>query len=435
MSFMTHLECSTCQRQYSPDIVIHLCECGRSLLVRYDLQRISQEWSKDQLRDRPPTMWRYRELLPVRSEDNVVSLGEGMTPLLKIPKAGKEIGLPECWLKDEGCLPTGSFKARGAACGVSRVKELGIRTVALPTNGNAGGAWAAYCARAGVDLVLCMPSDTPLLNVVEVMATGAHAFMVDGLISDAGLIIRKACEKHGWFEAATLKEPYRVEGKKTMGLEIAEQFGWQLPDAILYPTGGGVGIIAIYKAFVELEAIGWIKRPFPKLIAVQPTGCAPIVKAFHEGKAVSEFWKDAKTVQHGTRVPKALGDYLVLEAVRATEGTCVAVSDADALWALDFLAKHEGAFVCPEGAALLAGARQLVRDGFLTASDRVVLLNTGAGLKYPDLFRPGGLARSGSGAGASERASESMNNGRPSFPKVPIGGEIPLDRDLNPIAV
>jgi len=389
MDYMSHLECPRCGHTQNPDVVTNLCEkCKSPLLVRYNLDAVKANWDRDSLKGRPSTLWRYRELLPVRDDAHIITLGEGMTPLFPIKKVGALIGLDDLWLKDEGILPTGTFKARGAAVGISRAKELGIGAVAMPTNGNAGGAWATYGARAGIAVGLCMPTDAPAMSVLEAFAVGAKAWKVKGLISDAGAIINKASAKYGWFEAATLKEPYRIEGKKTMGLEIAEQFGWEMPGAILYPTGGGVGLIGIYKALLELEALGWIKRPFPKLITVQPSGCAPIVKAFHEGKEVSEFWQNAQTVQQGTRVPKALGDFLVLQAVRATGGTAIAVQDPDALWGLRELARREGAFICPEGAALVAAARDLRTSGFLAKDERVVLLNTGAGIKYPDIMDP-----------------------------------------------
>ena len=389
MDYLSHLECPKCGHTQNPDKVTNLCDqCKSPLLVRYDLDAVKRNWDRDSLKGRPATLWRYRELLPVRDDRHIVSLGEGMTPLFPIKKIGDLIGLDDLWLKDEGILPTGTFKSRGAAVGISRAKELGIKAVAMPTNCNAGGAWATYGARADIEVGLCMPTDAPAMSVLEAFAVGAKAWKVKGLISDAGAIINKASAKYGWFEAATLKEPYRIEGKKTMGLEIAEQFGWELPGAMLYPTGGGVGLIGIYKALLELEALGWIKRPFPKLIAVQPAGCAPIVKAFHEGKEVSEFWHNAQTVQQGTRVPKALGDFLVLQAVRATGGTAIAVEDADALWGLRELARREGAFICPEGAALVAAARDLRKSGFLARDERVVLLNTGAGIKYPDIMDP-----------------------------------------------
>ena len=333
---------------------------------------------------RPADLWRYRELLPVQLARNVVTLGEGMTPLVPAPTLGAKLGLRRLLVKDEGTgNPTGTFKARGAATGVSRAKELGIADIAMPTNGNAGGAWAAYCARAGIRLHLAMPDDAPPLSVLEATAVGAAAFYVGpkGLISDAGAIVANGAATHSWFEASTLKEPYRIEGKKTMGLEIAEQLGWQLPDAILYPTGGGVGLIGLFAAFTQLKEMGWVAGPLPRLIAVQPSGCAPIVRALHAGEEASTFWANASTVQQGTRVPKALGDFLVLRAVRATGGTAVAVEDADALWGMGVLARDEGLFICPEGAALVAAARDLRARGELAATDRVVLLNTGAGIK------------------------------------------------------
>lgn len=386
MSYLSHLECSRCGHTLDPDRVAGLCpRCGSPLLARYDLDAARRRLDRDALGRRSATLWRYWELLPVRDPAHVVSLGEGMTPLYRLPRLGRALGLPDLWLKDEGAQPTGTFKARGAAVAISRARELGVRAVAMPTNGNAGGAWAAYGARAGLKVYLCMPTDAPPMAVREAVAVGARVWLVRGLISDAGQIIARAAQRYGWFEAATLKEPYRIEGKKTMGYEIAEQMGWELPSAILYPTGGGVGIIGIYKALLEMEALGWIRRPFPRLVCVQPAGCAPIVRAFHEGKEVSEFWHGAQTLQQGTRVPKALGDFLVLQAVRATGGTAVAVDDDEALWGMRELARLEGAFVCPEGAALVAAAQKLRAEGFLSAGDRVVLLNTGAGIKYPDL--------------------------------------------------
>ena len=388
-SYLSHLECPKCGRSFDADRIANLCpHCSAPLLVRYDLPALRERWRPSDLAGRPATLWRYFELLPVRAEENVVSLGEGMTPLWAARRLGEVLGLADLWIKDEGLCPTGTFKARGAATGVSKAKELGIRSVAMPTNGNAGGAWAAYGARAGIEVILCMPVDAPLLAQQEAHLVGARCYQVRGQITDAGKIIAAGAKKHGWFEAATLKEPYRIEGKKTMGLEIAEQFGWQLPDAILYPTGGGVGIIGIYKALLELEALGWVRRPFPKLVAVQAAGCAPIVKAYAEGKADSVLWENAATVAQGIRVPKALGDFLVLEAVRATGGTCIAVDDAATLTAFDQVAKREGAFICPEGAAAVAAAAQLRQSGFLRPDERVVVLNTGAGLKYPDLVSP-----------------------------------------------
>lgn len=388
-STMTRLVCARCGESHEADRIQTLCtKCNSPLLVEYDLDAARKSLTREELQRRPATLWRYKELLPVRDAANIVSLGEGMTPLQHLGRLGRELDLGDLWIKDEGLNPTATFKARGAAVGVSRAKELGISTIAMPTNGNAGGAWSTYCARAGMQSVVVMPVDAPAMSVLETAAVGARAYKVKGLISDAGAIVGKAARKYGWFEAATLKEPYRIEGKKTMGYEIAEQFGWQLPDAILYPTGGGVGIIGIYKALLEMRELGWIEGPLPKLIAVQPSGCAPIVKAFHEGKLESEFWQNASTLQQGTRVPKALGDFLVLKGVRETGGTAIAVEDDAAMWGLQTLAKQEGFFICPEGAALVAAARDLRQQGVLKATDRVVLLNTGAGIKYPDVLTP-----------------------------------------------
>lgn len=384
MSLVTHLECARCGKQYEADRIQHLCECGSPLLVMYDMRKLAESVTKEEVAKRESSLWRYKEFLPVNDEANIVSLGETMTPFYQVKKVGEQIGLPNLFIKDEGRNPTGSFKDRGAALGVSKAKELGIRDIAMPTNGNAGGAWAAYSAKAGIRLTAIMPQDAPIINQKECASYGANTYLVKGLISDAGKIIGRAVEKYGWFDASTLKEPYRIEGKKTMGLEIAEQMGWEMPDAILYPAGGGVGLIGIWKALKELKEIGWVSGPLPKLICVQATGCAPIVKAFKEGKEVSEFWEDAHTVAGGIRVPKALGDFIVLRAVRETKGTAIAIDDGDTLHAMQQLSQLEGALVCPEGATTLVAARILREQGFLKESDRVVLLNTGTGLKYPD---------------------------------------------------
>jgi threonine synthase len=390
MSFLSHLECSRCRKTHDAERVQNLCDCGGPLLVRYDLKAAASAVRPSDLAGRVSSLWRYRELLPVRDPKNIITLGEGMTPLFPLPRLGAELGLRDLWLKDEGLNPTASFKARGAATGVSRAKELGITALAMPTNGNAGGAWASYGARAGMSVTLVMPTDAPAMSVLEATAVGASAYMVRGQITDAGAIVGRSAKAHGWFEAATLKEPYRIEGKKTMGYEIAEQFAWSLPDVILYPTGGGVGIIGIYKALLEMRELGWLPENvrFPKLVAVQAEGCQPIVKAYREGKDVSEKWEGASTVAQGIRVPKALGDFLVLQAVRETNGTCVAVPDADTMWGLERISRLEGAFICPEGAALVGAARMLLRDGWLDAGQRVLLLNTGAGIKYPDVMSP-----------------------------------------------
>jgi threonine synthase len=384
MNFVQHLECPKCGETYDATVEQHLCTCGAPLLVRYDLEGIAQAVTKQDLKQRQASLWRYSELLPMENQTSVVSLGESMTPLYTIATAGKSIGLPDLWIKDEGRQPTGSFKDRGAAVGVTRAKELGVAEIAMPTNGNAGGAWAAYAAKAGIRLTTIMPKDAPEINQKECFAYGAQTYLVDGLISDAGKIIAEGVKQYGWYDASTLKEPYRIEGKKTMGLEIAEQFDWQMPDAILYPAGGGVGLIGIWKALKELQEMGWVQGPLPKMICVQATGCAPLVKAFEEGRVDSEFWPDAHTVAGGIRVPKALGDFLVLEAVRESGGTAIAIEDEETIEAMLELAKVEGAFICPEGATTLVAARKLRESGFLKESDRVVLLNTGTGLKYPD---------------------------------------------------
>jgi threonine synthase len=383
-SYMSHLECPKCQTTYDADAQHQLCTCGAPLLVRYDLQGVAGNLKKEDLQTREPSLWRYRELLPVRHEENVVSLGEGMTPLIRLQQLGKQTGFDALYLKDEGTIPTGSFKARGAAVGVSRAKELGVKVLAMPTNGNAGGAWATYAARAGIKATVIMPTSAPEITRNECAITGADFYLVNGLISDAGKIVGRAVQEHGWFDASTLKEPYRIEGKKTMGYEIAEQFGWEVPDVILYPTGGGVGLIGIYKALRELQEIGWIGEKMPRLVAVQATGCAPIVKAFEEGKADSEFWNDAKTVAFGITVPKALGDFLVLDAVYQTNGCAIAVNDEEILEAQKQLATTEGTFVCPEGAATFAAALRLKEQGWIKPEEKVVLLNTGTGLKYPE---------------------------------------------------
>lgn len=386
-SAMTELYCPKCAKTYSPDGLHQLCECGSPLLVRYDLDRAARTFTKESLRDREKSLWRYRELLPVKDADNIVSLGEGLTPILPLRTAGARAGIPNLLVKDEGVIPTGTFKARGAAVGVSRAKELGVKALAMPTNGNAGAAWSVYSARAGIRANIIMPEDAPKITRNECAAAGASLYLVKGLISDCGKIVAASIQKNGWYDASTLKEPYRIEGKKTMGLEIAEQLGFRLPDVILYPTGGGVGIIGIYKALKELKALGLVEGELPRLVAVQAAGCAPIVRAFEAGRAESEFCPDSKTVAFGINVPKALGDFLVLRAVYETGGCAASVTDGEILDALQELARTEGAFVCPEGAAVYAAARNLRAQGFIRETDTVVLLNTGAGIKYPDTLK------------------------------------------------
>jgi threonine synthase len=383
-SALDHLECPRCGSTHDALVRQGLCPvCGAPLLARYDLRAVTT--TREQVSRRPPDLWRYHELLPVSAPEHVVTLGEGMTPLLPAPRLGAAIGVPGLLVKDEGALPTGSFKARGAAVGVSRARELGATRLAMPTNGNAGAAWAAYAARAGLHLLVGMPLGAPTITRAECVVTGADLRLVDGLISDAGRLVASALagSPDDWFDVATLKEPYRIEGKKTMGFEIAEQLGWRMPDVIVYPTGGGVGLIGIYKALTELVELGWVSGPLPRLVSVQSTGCAPIVRAFEAGAAESEPWEDAMTAAFGINVPKALGDFLVLEAVRATDGTAVAVDDEDILADLALAGRLEGMFLCPEGAATVTAVHRLRRDGWLGADDEVVLLNTGAGVIYP----------------------------------------------------
>ncbi len=381
MVHASHLECPKCAEELDTAQLHNTCSCGAPLLVRYDLETLADEADKDELDSGREDMWRFRQFLPV-PEDQIVSMGEGMTPLFFTPRLGAEIGVRALSIKDEGLNPTGTFKARGAACGISMARLLGATTVAMPTAGNAGGAWSAYAARAGLDCVIAMPEDAPELTMKECALFGADTYLVRGLISDAGHIIARASDRYGWFNVSTLKEPYRIEGKKTMGLEIAQQLGWQVPDAVVYPCGGGVGLIGIWKAMEELEAIGWIGSKRPRMIAVQSEGCAPIVEAFRQGRRDSNFWDGAETLAGGIRVPKALGDFLVLEAIYDSEGAAVSVSDEQILESLRLTAAKEGAFICPEGAAGVAATKKLVAEGILGADDEVLIVNTGSGLKY-----------------------------------------------------
>jgi threonine synthase len=395
-TFVTHLECSYTGKVYPADQLHGLSEAGRPLLVRYDLEALGRSVSKAALRERDPEFWRYREFLPVRSRHNVVRLGEVMTPLLPLNRLSAALGCGEVLVKDEGRLPTGSFKARGLALAVSMAKELGVRRMAMPTNGNAGAALAAYCAAAGIESFVFCPEDTPQVNIDEIAYLGAHTFLVNGLINDCGRIVGEGKQAMGWFDTSTLKEPYRIEGKKTMGLELAEQLDWQVPDVILYPTGGGTGLIGMWKAFAELEAIGWIGSARPRMVAVQAEGCAPIVRAFEEGTRHAELWQNAATIAAGIRVPVAVGDFLILDAVRESGGFAVAVSDAAISEAQQQCAHQEGVLLCPEGAATLAALKQELASGRIRRDERVVLFNCATGLKYPlrgpvasiDLSRP-----------------------------------------------
>ena len=386
MTTITHLECAACGRRHEAGKIHNLCECGGPLLVRYDLDKLREGWSREWIPSGPTSMWRYAPVLPVSKLSAMISLGEGMTPLVRTQRLGARLGSDDLWVKDEGVNPTGSFKARGLSCAVSMCAELGVKKVAIPSAGNAAGAMAAYAAAAGIEAHIFMPKDVPQANYIECRAAGAKVTLVDGLISDCAKIVMARKDEEGWFDVSTLKEPYRIEGKKTMGYEVAEQFRWTLPDAIFYPCGGGVGLIGMWKAFAEMEALGWIGPKRPKMIAVQAEGCAPIVKAFNDGKPKSEFFEHAETIASGLRVPKALGDFLVLDAVRQSGGTCVAVSDPEMIEAGVELAADEGIFAAPEGGACVAALKRLLASGFLKREERVVIYNTGSGLKYLEAY-------------------------------------------------
>ncbi len=387
-SFLDHLQCTVCRRQFDADQVHNVCpQCGKVLFARYDLRAARNSITRD-FSKCPPTMWRYRELMPVRDERNIVSLGEGMTPLLRATRLGRTYGCDRLFIKEEGLNPTGSFKARGMSAAVSRAKELGIRTIAAPSAGNAAGALAAYGSAGGIETSVFMPADAPGINKIESAVYGGKVYLVEGLISDAANILRRVGPQRGWFDLSTLKEPYRVEGKKTIAFELAEQFDWQLPDAIIYPTGGGTGMIGMWKGFDELEQLGWIGARRPKMIAVQATGCAPIVRACHEGKTQSEPWQGAHTIAAGLRVPHAFADYLILDCICASGGTAITVSDDEIVDCVYEVARSEGLFMCPEGAATVAAFKQLAAQGYFRPEHSVVLFNTGSGLKYAELLKP-----------------------------------------------
>jgi threonine synthase len=381
MAKIANFECSRCGEQFPPQSAPTICpKDGGPLYVRYDLGDIRWHATRDSLIGGPKNMWRYAAVLP---DAEPVTLGEGFTPLL----ASHQRHYPNLLIKDEGLNPTGSFKARGMAAAITMLRHYGVKKLAAPSAGNAGGAMAAYAAAAGLEAYVFMPKDVPVANRLEVEAAGAHLTLVDGLISDCGRMVAERKDKEGWFDVSTLKEPFRVEGKKTMGYEVAEQMGWTLPNAIIYPTGGGVGLIGMWKAFEEMEALAWIDRGHrPKVICVQAEGCAPIPKALQEGAAASQPWPDAHTLAAGLRVPKAYGDFLILDIIRKSNGTAVAVSDDAIMEGVRELASVEGIFACPEGGAALAAYKQLLETGFLNASDKVVLFNTGSGYKYLDVF-------------------------------------------------
>lgn len=384
---LSHCECPRCATTHDADSLLGLCACGSPLLARYDIDAVRRTITPSGTAGRPADLWRYRELLPVRNPSSIVTLGEGWTPLLPVRRYGERVGVPKLLVKDEGVLPTGSFKARGAAVGVSRALELGVSHIAMPTNGNAGAAWAMYAARAGLRSTIAMPHAAPEMTKREVLAAGASLYLVNGLIGDAAALIRTlvADSAGAIFDASTLREPYRIEGKKTMGLEIVEQLGWRTPDVIVYPTGGGVGLIGIHKGLSELRELGWLAEgPGPRMVAVQATGCAPIVHAFAAGERRARPVSDAYTIAFGITVPAPLGDELILAALRDSGGTAVAVTDDEILAELGAIARDDGMLLCPEGAACLAGVRRLVADGWLTGTEHVVVINTGSGLKYPD---------------------------------------------------
>ncbi|HYE66269.1 MAG TPA: threonine synthase [Pyrinomonadaceae bacterium] len=384
---VTHLECSACGLRHEAQRLQNLCSrCGKPLLVRYDLQRAARSLTKEALRSRPADLWRYREVLPVEHDENIVSLAEGWTPLLRASRLASQLGLHDLYIKDESQNPTQSFKARGMTTAVSMAKELGAQRLAVPSAGNAAGALAAYAARAGLEAFIFMPQDTPRANVIECEQTGAHVTLLEGLITDCGAEVARRKEAEGWFDVSTLKEPYRVEGKKTLGYELAEQLEWVLPDVLIYPTGGGTGLIGMWKAFDEMEAMGWIGRKRPRMVTVQAAGCAPIVRAFAQGKRFADEFPDAATTASGLRVPRAIGDFLILDALSASGGTAIAVTDEELLAATLEIGAAEGLFVAPEGAACLPALRKLMEAGEIKADERVVLFNTGAGVKYLEAF-------------------------------------------------
>jgi len=378
--FITHLECSLTQEKYPKDRVLELSNAGRPLLVKYDLEALSDTLTKEEFKDSPlPGFWRYYPLLPISNQESIISLGETITPLINISNEYKNL---QVLIKDEGRLPTGSFKARGLALAVAMAKEFKLEHLAIPTNGNAGAALAAYASRAGLKSSVYCPKDTPQINILETKLQGADTFLIDGLINDCGKIVLEGKESKGWFDVSTLKEPYRLEGKKTMGIELAEQLNWKLPDAIFYPTGGGTGLIGMWKAFHEMHAMGWIKKPFPRMYAVQSTGCAPIVRAFNKGERFAELWQAPTSEPWGIRVPVAVGDFLILDAIYESNGSAIAVDDSAVITKRNDLAS-KGVMLCPEGAATALALDHAIQNGEVKPEEEVVLFNCATGLKYP----------------------------------------------------
>jgi threonine synthase len=387
MNFFSHLECGYCHTTFSKSKIWNLCPgCGKPLLARYNMEYAKKSLKKESLVDREKTLWRYFEMLPVSSEYKL-SLGEGFTPLLKAEKLGNEVGIENLFIKDEGLNPTTSFKARGLCLAISKAYEFGIKEVSIPSAGNAAGAMSAYAALAGMKAFVFMPKDVPEPFIAECKALGAEVTLVDGLITDCGKLAAEGVKKFGRFDVSTLKEPYRIEGKKTMGYEIAEQMNWTLPDVIIYPTGGGTGLVGMWKAFDEMEKLGWINSKRPRMVSVQSTGCAPMVKAFNEGKEFAEMWTGAKTVADGLRVPAAIGDFLILRAIRESNGTAIAVTDGELIESTFQIGKTTGIFAAPEGGATLAALKKLKSIGWIKDDESVVLFNTGSGHKYMHLFK------------------------------------------------
>lgn len=384
--YVTHLECSKTGKTYAPNQLYNLSEAGKPLLVRYDLAKAAQTLTKASLKDRVSSLWRYREVLPVVQDENIVDLGEGWTPLLQARRLGAQFGLPQLFIKDESPNPTGSFKARGQAVAISMAKELGVKKVAVPTAGNAGGAMAAYAAAAGLEAYVFMPRDTPAANQIECVQYGAHVTLIDGLITDCGAEVARRKEAEGWFDVSTLKEPYRIEGKKTMGYELAEQFHWELPDVILYPTGGGTGLVGMWKAFDEMEQMGWIGSARPRMFSIQAAGCAPIVRAYENGWDEAPEFENAHTAASGLRVPRAIGDFIMLDILRQSGGGAVAVTDEEMIADTRVVGAAEGLFCAPEGAACFSGLKKLLENGQVKPDERIVLFNTGTGVKYLEAY-------------------------------------------------
>jgi threonine synthase len=407
MSFLTHLECALCGQELEADRLWNLCpRCDKPLLARYDLEGASRAVTREEIAGREANLWRYRELLPVRDPRYALCLGEGFTPLIHATRLGETLEFANLFIKDEGLNPTGTFKARGLAVAVSRAWELGVKEVSIPSSGNAAGAMSAYAAVAGMRAYVFMPQDAPQSFVVECRALGAQVTLVDGLITDCGQVAAQEAHCFDRFDVSTLKEPYRLEGKKTMGYELAEQMGWVLPDVIIYPTGGGTGLIGMWKGFDELEQLGWIGPKRPRMVAVQSEGCAPMVKAFREGREFAEPWQRASTIASGLRVPAAVGDFLILRTLRESGGTAVAVSDQEIMEATKLMGRTQGIFACPEGAATLAGFQRLRRRGWIGDDETVVLLNTGSGHKYAHLWMEGNSGL----AGFADRSSVNPAN-------------------------